>query len=165
MTGVDDLGNPTGFAPLSERDALALGVLTGTSISTGSVIDTTLNTEEADTTTSGNEVTSPLDEPIPSTGDPALDELMDGTVRNPNTNEAHANQNLKTPVSKEEFEERLREIAGEGNFINHSGDGVRARLEDGSVIQTYPVRSADGLPGYTIRDRDNIQTHHGSLTG
>ena len=165
MTGVDDLGNPTGFTPLSERDALALGVLTGTSISTGSVIDTTLNTEEADTTTSGNEVTSPLDEPIPSTGDPALDELMDGTVRNPNTNEAHANQNLQTPVSKEEYEDGLREIAGKENVISHSGNGVEATLDDGTVIQTYPARRTDGLPGFTITNTDGVQTHHGSLTG
>ncbi len=90
---------------------------------------------------------------------------MDGTVRNPNTNEAHANQNLQTPVSKEEFEERLREIAGKGNFINHSGDGVEAILEDGTVINTYPVRVHDGLPGFTITSPDGDRTHHGSLTG
>ena len=55
MTGVDDAGNPTGFTPLSEQDAQALGALTGTSISTGSIIDTTLNAESSDETSETDE--------------------------------------------------------------------------------------------------------------
>ncbi len=139
---VEPVYSPNGeiesFRPVSAADSDRLEQLTGATIMSSE------EANESDTTAEGNETTSPLDEPIPSTGDSDLDELMDGTIRNPNTNEAHANQNLQTPVSKDEFEEGLREIAGEKNVLSHSGNGVRAELGDGTVIQIYPERSIDG---------------------
>ena len=134
----------------------------------GAIDTSPLNSDSADQSgeTDGNtEEASPLDEPIPSTGSTELDGLLDGTVRNPNTNEALPNQNLQNPTSKQEFEDGLRDVAGEENVQTHCGGGVIAELEDGTVIQTYPVRRTDGLPGFTITNPDGQQTHHGSLTG
>ena len=102
-SGTDSNGSLVGFTPLTEQDAQRLGSLLGSDIGTENVLDTTMNSESTQggsEGTEGSEATSSLEEPIPSTGDSDLDELMGGTVRNPNTDEAVPNQNLQTPVSK-----------------------------------------------------------------
>ena len=76
--------------------------------------------------------------------------------------ERQPNQNLQTPLTQEEFETGLREIPG-ASVQTHTGGGVVAEI-DGTVIQTYPTRSTDGRPGYTITSPSGERTHHGSLT-
>ena len=49
-TGVDGNGNPTGFIPTAEADAIRLGVFSGTDISADSVLGTTMNAEEVSET-------------------------------------------------------------------------------------------------------------------
>jgi len=49
--------------------------------------------------------------------------------------------------------------------VPNSEPGINATLENGTIINTYPTRTTDGLPGYSITTRDGTRTHHGSLTG
>jgi len=96
---------------------------------------------------------------VPSTGNEELDELLEGS-----TSTDGGTKGIETPTSKEEFEEKLKDIPG-AEVKEHGGPGIEVTLDDGTIVSTYPVRRSTGYPGYQVISPDRELTHKGSLVG